>query len=745
MNQPASSRAAADPVGPASGPAKRRRRGKPVAIRQQSQMDCGAACMSMICRYYGKRISINDMRDRVRVGKAGASMGNISAAATELGFEPTLMKSTWDDLAEQELPAIGNWKGYHWIVLYEVTQKYVLVGEPAKGLIKIPKAEFIANWSGYLILLTVTERFDDVTESPPQYQQILPYIIKYKTEIGRVFLAAMLLQILAVFLPLTTSFIIDEIIMKENQAWLNAVFIGMLVLLGARTLLRWIWNEMVLRLGRSLSLEIIRDVHAHMLGLSIRFFQDRVSGDITSRFKEHETITRFISNSGIQMLSNLLALGLFGVVMVWLNPTLTVAAFSLISFNIVLVRFISPRIRQLFREYFIQGAETQSHLIESVKGLETIKTIGADTTATWTLGDLFARQANTQLRVQQFAQWANVLTNLINALSTIVLLFWGATFVLEGAMSIGAMLAFNLLAYNLYRLILALVTGWDELQEVFNAIERLGDITQKHQELTPFDPQAGLIRVPKIRGAIRFEKITFRYQPDDPENVVQNFSLDIPAGQKVAFVGQSGCGKSTVIKLLYQFYKPNSGTIVLDGFKMQDLWLPSLREHLGLVIQKPLIFNGTIRENIAIARPGATLEQIQEAAELALADEFIHRIPGGFDAMLEEEGSNLSGGQRQRLALARAFLHRPSILILDEATSALDNTTESKVMANIEQAFSGCTVLMIAHRLSTIRGCDQIVCLNKGMISEQGTHEELMENRGIYFHLHGQTSMAQAG
>lgn len=743
MNQSNARRNVEDTVGAASGGVKRRRWRKPPSILQQSQMDCGAACMSMICQYYGKRISVNDMRDRVRVGKAGASMANISAAATEIGFEPTMMKSTWDHLVEQELPAIGNWKGYHWIVLYEVTPKYVLVGEPAKGLIKIPKAEFTANWSGYLILLDPTERFSELPESPPQYQRILPYIYKYKMDIFRVFLAAMLLQIMAIFLPLTTSFIIDEIIMKENQAWLNIVFIGLIALLGIRTLLRWIWNEMVLRLGRALSLEIIRDVHAHMLGLTMRFFQDRVSGDITSRFKEHETITRFISNSGIQMISNLLALFLYGAVMIWLNPALTVAAFSLICFNILLVRFISPRIRQLFREYFVQGAETQSHLIESIKGLETIKTIGADTTATWTLGDLFARQANTQLRVQQYARWAQVLTNLINALSTITLLFWGATFVLDGAMSIGAMLAFNLLAYNLYRLIVALVTGWDELQEVFNAIERLGDITQKQLELSPFDPKGELIRLPKVRGAIRFEKITFRYQPDDLENVMQNFSLSIPAGQKVAFVGQSGCGKSTVIKLLYQFYRPNSGTIVVDGFKVEDLWLPSLREHLGLVIQKPLIFNGTIRDNIAIARPGATLEQVQEAARMALADEFIERIPGGYDAMLEEAGSNLSGGQQQRLALARAFLLRPSILILDEATSALDNTTESKVMANIEKAFAGCTILMIAHRLSTIRNCDQIVCLNKGMISEQGTHDELMNKRGIYFHLNEQ-SLAQS-
>jgi len=370
-----------------------------------------------------------------------------------------------------------------------------------------------------------------------------------------------------------------------------------------------------------------------------------------------------------------------------------------------------------------------------LRGIQTIKTIGVAAMARNSYEDRYIDIANASFKVARYSELANILTHLITALASIAILFIGASYVMSGELSIGGLLAFNMLTAALFSPVDELASAWTAFLETLNAVERLGDIMEKTPELLPYSFETEKIKAPRLRGGIEFSSVTFRYNPEDENNILQNVNFNILPGEKVALVGPSGCGKSTIIKLLHRSYLPSAGHIIYDGFEGDDVWIQSLRENIGMVVQDPMIFAGTVRENITIVKPDASSDAVIEAAKLAEAHEFIIGMIGGYDAKLTERGRNLSGGQRQRIALARAFLLNPPILVLDEATSALDNETERRVIESIFHKFNGRTVIMIAHRLSTIRRCEKIIVLNRGMVVETGNHLELIEKKGLYYHL----------
>ena len=722
---------------PAAVPAPRRRFriGLP-AVRQHSEMDCGAACLSTIAAYYGKRVSINRMRDLARVGREGATMANVARAARAIGFDTQAIEAPLDHLARQRLPAIVNWKGFHWIVVYRVDKAKVVVADPAKGLIRIPRADFEKDFTGYCLILSPNDAFADLATDGSPLLSVLPYFAPLKRPILEVLTASLAGQLIAVSMPLFTKFIIDDVIMQGNDGWLTialTAFTGMALM---QIFLAWMRQELAFAVGVKADLAIVSDVYRRLIRLPISFFNARKSGDVTSRLEEQQTITSFLTEHAAEMLVNLMAVLLYVAIMAWFSIGLTILAVSFAAVYVAIVRFISPRLRTAYGEAFEKGAERQSHIIETLRGIETVKATGAGTFVRWKFDDLYAAFANTEVRIMGFAVGASTLVGFTTHLAGIAVLFAGANIVLGGTMSIGVLIAFTMFAAALFEPMNELVGMWDELQETMNAIERLNDILDKQPEVFPFDDKANLIRMPRPRGAIRLQRVAFRYNPDDPANVLQNIALDIAAGETLAFVGRSGCGKSTILKLIFGFHMPSDGRILIDGFDTQDLWLPSLRRHIGCVPQKAMIFAGSVRDNIALARPNAPLREVVEAARLADAAAFIEEMPGGYEALLSEQGANLSGGQRQRIALARAFLHNPAILMLDEATSALDTATEARVMQHINQRFAGRTILMVAHRLSTVRKADRIVVMNCGLIAEEGDHDTLMAAGGLYTRLH---------
>lgn len=712
-----------------------RRFRKPASVLQHSEMDCSAACLCTIFKHYGKTVSINTVREVARVRQEGASMANVIRAAEEFGFVAAAFTSTIDQLREKQLPAIANWRGYHWVVVHEVTDSSVIVADPAQGIVTYSHGEFEEGWSRYTIFLEPTERFNDVAESKPTLGAFWHFYRPHKRVIGEIFVAALFLQALAVLVPLFSKFVVDDVIMKGDEQWLKAAIVVMASVSLVNLLLSYIRDEMTLRLTMSCNLKMIGHIYDHLLRLPVSFFDARKTGDVTNRLEQHEDITNFITEDGLETFLSLMTAVTYLFFMLYFNVWLTFAAIGFMFFDVFVIKYISPKLRQLGRESFVKEAEQESQLIESIRGAQTLKTVGADFMARWKYENNFAAVANLEFREAKLSQFAGLLSGTFDSLGDIAVLFLGAAYVIWGDMTVGELIAFTVFANGVQGPIGSVLGKWDELQETYVAIERLNDILDKETEIDGKDDETDKVVLPIIRGDIEFRGVAFRYEPDDPDNVVQNVNLKIEPGEKVAFVGASGCGKSTLIKLLYGFYPLSGGDILIDGFKISEVSIPSLRRQIAMIPQSSLIFSGTVRENIALARPSATLDEIREASQMAEAHDFIMKMPGGYDAKLAEQGSNLSGGQRQRLAIARAFLQPAGMLVMDEATSALDNETERTIMNTIMAKYKDKTVLMIAHRLSTIRNADKIVVLNNGIVAEVGTHEELMEKRAIYYQL----------
>jgi ATP-binding cassette subfamily B protein len=710
-----------------------RRFGMLAWVRQQSQMDCGPACLATICRHYGKRVNLNRLRELSRVGQAGSSMLSLLDAVRALGFEAFPVLSTLDQLRGAPLPAMVNWRGYHWIVVYRVEADRVVASDPAQGRVKIPLGEFIAGWTRYTLYLRPTLRFLQVPEERPALSQFIPYIRPHRKLLFEIALASFSVQLLALMLPVFIQFVIDNIVVKKDPRWLLYSLSAISVLMVMESVIGWLRQKMLLFVAFCINVPLVTDLYRHLLSLPLPFFENRKVGDLTSRFADNESVTRFFTHTGIDIPIDLFASITYLGLMIYYNVPLTLIAVFFTALQILHLRFFTPRLRDAHRAGFQKQADTSSHLIESISGLRTIKVLGAEHLVRWKFEDLFAGSANAYFKTIVWSMISSVAASVEDQAATITILFYGAVLIIQNRLTIGELVAFMALARNLNAPVHKLVDFWNQFQETLISVERLNDIL----DVPPADPPKapeGKEELRALRGNIRFENVTFRYHADG-KNVLQNITLDIKRGQRVAFVGRSGSGKSTLLKLLLGFYPVSSGRIYVDGFALDDVWLPSLRRHVGVVPQESFLFPGTVRENISQTAPGASLQAVVDASLRAGAHEFVSALPNGYDTMIEENAANLSGGQKQRIAIARAILQNPAMLILDEATSALDNESERAFLRNLDTVFGECTVLSIAHRMSTVRKADLIVVIDQGTIIEQGTHEQLMKQQGLYYFL----------
>lgn len=560
----------------------------------------------------------------------------------------------------------------------------------------------------------------------------IPALVKYRAPLRDVLIGSFFLQLVGLASPIFFQLVIDKVLVNQAMTTLEVLAVGLTAVLVFETLLSALRNWLFAHTSNRVDAELSAALFRHLVALPLSYFEARRVGDSVARVRELESIRNFLTSNAVTVVIDLFFTIVFFAVMYLYSPLLTLIVALTIPIYVAISVFITPPLRARLDEKFKRGAENQSFLVETVTGIGTLKSMAVEPRMRDRWEKQFAGYIQTGWDVTVLSNWGSHLIQLVSKLSTVAILFFGAQAVIAGDLSVGSLVAFNMLSGRVAQPILRLSQLWQDFQQVRISVDRLGDILN-----SPAEPEHNPNRatLPPIKGRVEFDKVRFRYRPDAPE-ALRGISLDIAPGEMIGIVGPSGSGKSTLTKLVQRLYVPEQGRVLVDGTDLALVDPAWLRRQVGVVLQENILFNRTVRENIALANPTLPMDRVIAAAELAGAHEFILGLAQGYDTIIEERGANLSGGQRQRLAIARALITDPRILILDEATSALDAESEEIIQNNLARIAQGRTVLIIAHRLSAVRPCNRIITVEAGEITEIGSHSELLRAGGRYSQLH---------
>ena len=702
-------------------------------IRQIDEMDCGPAALGMICRHFGRRVSLTRIRQLTHTAYDGTTLRALCDAATELGLAARSVKVSRRNLERMPLPSIVHWEGNHWLVLVRVGRRSVRVADPATGLRTLPRAEFDQKWTGYAALFDFTEAFASAPQGRSSIAWVLPFFAPFKNLLVRVLLLSGVASLLQMAIPVFTQVVVDRVVVEQDLPLLNVVVAGMLValvfMLAGNLLERYMLSFAAVRIDAS----ILDFLTRRMLALPMSYFNTRRTGDIQRRLQGAREVREFVVQNGIGGALAIVQLTAALAIMAAYSLTLLAVFLAVAPVYAGLMAFSRKVLRPLFAQLEESYGRYSSFQIDAIKGIETMKAAAAEQTFRGAMLDEFVSVAGKQFRANFTIMAYDIAVQAVGLLSAVAFLWAGARMVIGGQLTIGGFVAFNALVAMAYTPIVKVLSLWDEWQMSSVLLSRLSDIFD-------YEPEQGHDRsrlrpVPTLEGHIELRNVGFRYGGPQAPPIVSGITLEIPAGRTTAIVGRSGSGKTTLVKCLAGLLEPTEGTVLFDGVDMTALNYRSLRRKIGVVLQENYLFNDTILRNIAFGDPEADWDRAMWAARAANAHEFITRLPLGYETRVGESGLALSGGQRQRVAIARALYANPPILILDEATSALDSESERAIQDNMERLLGGRTSIVIAHRLSTIRNADSIVVLEKGQVAERGTHTELMERRGLYFYL----------
>ena len=664
-------------------------------------------------------------------GKPALEEADLLRAAKRFPVKARAINSNFDRLKRTPLPALAGLKAGGWLVLGKVADDKLLVQHPgAPRPEAITREAFLEAWNGRLILLTRRAPLHD----PLRRFGIgwfLGAVGKYRRILGEVLLASFFLQVFALLTPLFFQVVIDKVLVHRGLSTLDVLMAGLAVIALFEVSLGGIRTYIFAHTTNRIDVELGARLFRHLFALPIAYFQSRRVGDSVARVRELENIRQFITGSALTLVIDLVFTFVFLAVMFYYSPQLTWIVMGAFPFYIALSLIVVPAFRRRLDEKFKRGAENQAFLVEAVTGVETVKAMAIEPQMQRRWEEQLAGYVRSSFSTLTLATSATQVATMLNKCVVVLTLFFGARLVINGQLTVGELVAFNMLAGNVSGPVLRLAQLWQDFQQARVSIDRLGDILNSQPEPTI----AGNTALSTIRGDIKFDHVTFRYRID-AQPALSDVSLSIEAGQVVGIVGPSGSGKSTLTKLVQRLYVPELGRVMVDGVDLAMIDAAWLRRQIGVVLQENILFNRSVRENIALVDPAMPMERVVQAAELAGAHDFIAQLPRGYDTEIGERGASLSGGQRQRIAIARALINNPRILIFDEATSALDYESESIIQANMRRISTGRTVLIIAHRLSTVRGADRIITIDQGRLVEDGTHDELMNRGGRYANLH---------
>ncbi|MFZ1180333.1 MAG: type I secretion system permease/ATPase [Herbaspirillum sp.] len=695
-------------------------------------VDTGLQCLMLMARLHG--IAADAAQLQHQYGREQFSVQTILLAAKTLGLTARVVRQDMARLDRSPLPAIGIGRAGNYFVVGKVDAARdpvrVLVQHPGQPPEVLSLERLQEQWSGELIFFTSKASFA-AEMGKFDFSWFIPAIVKYRKTLGEVLLVSLVLQIIGLVTPMFFQVVMDKVLVNNAMKTLNVIAIGLIVAILFDVVLSGIRTAVFANTSSKIDVELGSRLFGHLLNLPISYFQARRVGDSVARVRELENIRAFLTSNGMTLMLDLMFSFIFLGVMVWYSPALTVIVLVSIPVYVMLSFIFTPILRARLNDKFNRSAENQSFLVETLSGMDTVKAMAVEPRWRQRWDQQLAAYVSAALSTTNIGLVASGSVSLVSKLVTAAIMWMGALLVIDNRMTVGELVAFNMLAGQVAAPILRLAQLWNDFQQVGISMSRLGDILDARAEVS-----GNKTRMPRVAGLIEFDQVSFRYRPDAPD-VIRALSLKIRPGEVIGIVGRSGSGKSTLTKLVQRLYVPDRGRVSVDGQDIAIIDSASLRRQIGVVLQENTLFTRSIRDNIALSDPALPIEDIIAAARLAGAHGFICELPEAYDTLVGEHGVGLSGGQRQRIAIARALITNPRILIFDEATSALDYESEKIIQDNMRQICAGRTVLIIAHRLSAVRDASRIVVMERGQIAESGSHDELLRHPGgIYRHLY---------
>jgi ATP-binding cassette subfamily B protein len=705
----------------------RTRRGIPV-VQQLTEMDCSAACLAMVLGHHGRSVRLDELREVMGLDRDGATALAIVDAARHYGLRGRAVTLEIEDLHFLGCGAILHWEFKHFVVLDRVHRDAVDLIDPAFGRRRVPLEQFRKSFTGVALLFEPLADFSPGRTDAEPLRRYLRLLLGRTGQWSGILLMSLLLQALALSLPILTGALVDRVVPRADHHLLLILTVGLAVTVLFSFLGSVVRSQILLHLRIGMDAQMTMRFMEHLVALPYSFFQKRSAGDLLMRLNSNATIREILTSSAMSGVLDGALVSLYLLLLMTMNRAMGGLALGLGVLEVLVFLATRKRTRELMSQGLASQALCQSYQIEMLAGIETLKAMGSERRAAGHWSNLFVDTLNVSLARGRLDSWVDALLGTLRLGAPIAILLTGATLVLHGQLTLGTMLALNVLATAFLGPLGNLVGTAGQLQLLGSYIERLDDVVRA----APEQPAGKLRSAPTLAGRIALENVSFRYGPSAPL-VVRDVSLRVDPGQFVAIVGRSGSGKSTLASLLLALYPPSGGRILYDGLDLGVLEVHSVRQQFGIVTQRPYLFGATVRANIALSDPSLPLEQVVEAARLAQIHEEIMEMGLGYNTHLFDGGATLSGGQRQRIALARALVRRPAVLLLDEATSALDAITEVRVQEALAQL--RCTRVVIAHRLSTIVDADLILVMDEGRIVERGVHRDLLARGGAYAEL----------
>lgn len=716
-------------------------------IKQHDEKDCGAACLAMILDYYGKQLPLAQVRAAIKVDQYGANVFGLVDGAASFQMRADALTGSpediWNAIAEGQvkMPAIVrivNEQEYeHFIVIDSMKGSLLKVNDPGAGKLSMTKEQFLSCCLGQIITFLPDPDFVRENKKRGQLAKFTSLILSQK----KLLVSVALLSLLVTGIGIAGSFVFRYIIdiglhgvngQSPSSAWVHGfgmTLLGLAVLYLFRSAFQMLRGLLLTKMSQNMDLSLMLGYYNHVADLPLDFFVTRKNGEITSRFEDAGKIRDALSGAALTIMIDLVMVLVCGFILFNESPLLfSVSLIMFGGFVLVTALFIRP-LSKISRDTMEKSAQFSSYLKESIDGMETVKGSQAEASVKEKTGKLFRNFLSSSLHASVLSMSKDTIIEAISSAGSLVILWFGVSQILQGRMTLGTLITFNTLLSYFLSPVQNMVQLQDEIQEAVVAADRLSDILCLETE------KKGGKKLSSKIGSISFDHVNFRYGNRDL--VLKDMNFTVGAGEKVAFVGESGCGKSTTVKLLMGMYKPEEGSVLIDGTPVSSLDLESLRKQIAYVPQNTFLFSGSIRDNLLLglpedARPGD--DRIVKVLQACCCD-FVLRMPFGIDSPVEENGADLSGGQKQRLAIARAILRQPQLLILDEATSALDTVTECRIQKALDELLPDVTTIMVAHRLSTVKKCSKIFVVGDGTIKESGSHNDLISQPGIYARL----------